>query len=76
MCNKKKFTKIEAKSALKSLIVSGRWNRKSDYGRIYCCSVCGFWHITSSEYFFTDEPQEELQLINESKFINYLKNQQ
>jgi hypothetical protein len=70
MCSKVKYSKKDAQSALSHLVKSGRWNRKSDYGRIYECKDCGLWHITASSYIKEDDV--EIELINKNKFNDLL----
>ena len=44
-CKKVKLTKVEAETKLNKYNKLG--NFKHGYGRIYCCPICKFWHLTA-----------------------------
>jgi len=74
-CEKIPFTKKDAKTKIKLLISSGRWNKKQGSGRIYHCPVCKWWHITSK---LDAEPIEsykefvEVNLKHEDDFLKLM----
>ena len=74
-CVKKPYSKKTAQTVLNKLIQEGRWNNKSDYGRIYECH-CGHWHITSQDDEYRKLGRTETVLLLKDKFINLLKNQE
>lgn len=48
MCDKRQFTKREAQTAL-NFLYSQRKHRCRREKRIYQCSDCNMWHLTSRE---------------------------
>ena len=67
-CNKKKFNKREAKSALILLMNSNKsWRRESRY---YHCPFCNYWHLTSKDR--GEGKIQEIKLINEDQWLKLL----
>lgn len=48
-CNKVPFSKIEAEIALKRALKLGKFIKRRKEKRIYHCSICNHWHLTSTE---------------------------
>ena len=63
-CDKKCFTKKEAKSAIDAAKKGANYRREK---RMYFCHQCNCWHLTKREY--TPEPQT----THLSKFKDWLK---
>jgi hypothetical protein len=81
ICEKVKFTKLEAQIKLNQHNKSG--NFKHGYGRIYCCPKCDnkYWHLTSKVKYipkikFDDYKEMENNPIenNYNYNLNYKKN--
>lgn len=68
MCNKVKFSKIEAASALKHGLNKHKKYRREV--RMYNCPDCNYWHLTSKEEFALPE---ETELIFKNKWEKLIK---
>ena len=67
ICDKRKFNKREAKSALNMLKDSNKpWRKESRY---YHCPLCNYWHLTSKEI---DTKIQKINLINEDQWLRLL----
>lgn len=78
-CNKTRFTKAEAQTALNIFLKKG--NFKEGFGRIYPCGVCKYWHLTShpKHEHLSDKPNEEIikdynSLQHEREWLELLNN--
>ena len=68
ICNKVRFNKKEAKSALNLLKDSNKpWRRESRY---YHCPICHNWHLTSKDKDYNKV--KEIKLLNEDQWLKLL----
>jgi len=68
ICNKVRFNKKEAKSALNLLKDSNKpWRRESRY---YHCPICNNWHLTSKDKDYNKV--KEIKLLNEDQWLKLL----
>lgn len=68
ICNKRKFSKREAKSVLNVLKNSDKsWRRETRY---YHCPLCNNWHLTSKDS--EDREIKEIKLVNEDQWLKLL----
>jgi hypothetical protein len=68
ICNKVRFNKREAQSALNILKDSNKpWRRESRY---YHCPICNNWHLTSKGR--GEGKIQEIKLINEDQWLKLL----
>lgn len=57
MCNKIKYTKREAQTALNFLFKKRNFKNRREK-RIYHCPECNMWHLTSKDLYEEDPKQE------------------
>ena len=69
ICNKVRFNKREAKSALNLLKDSNKpWRRECRY---YHCPICNNWHLTSKDKDYNKV--KEIKLLNEDQWLRLLR---
>lgn len=70
-CEKAKFTKAEAQTALNIFLKKGTFKNK--FGRVYECFNCGYWHLTSQP--LNPRVVEDPELKHTDKWNDLLNNE-